>query len=581
MVMIVNRYAKHCAVCGVLVGEGEGFARLEPSQKWFTYCKKHTPEQKKEPIKKGPATPAPAVDIVAPKKEISGTRKLYADGRIVIEPWKNDIVELALLKSMPGRHYHPEERYWTVSTDPSDRKKVIEFANRLKLDIDPAWNAEETRAKAAQKRGLYNYQVDGVEWLNRQTRAILADDMGLGKTIESIMALENNDAVLVICPANVKYNWKGEFAVWRPEYKVTVISGRDNFRFPERGEAVIINYDILPEWLVPEKKDKKEEKYIKWAPENMLAAKRTTLICDEAHAVRSSKAKRTKQVRQLSYKCKKVWFLTGTPLVNRVNDLLGLLFTLNRFHDTFGTFDNFVKMFNIKHNGYGHDWDSAVPSPEVPNILRRVMLRRLREKVLPELPEMQHQTILLDVNSKIKAMLDVKWEECKDKVCNHKVLPEFKDFSRIRKEIAEDRIPVMLEIVENFEEQNTPLVVYSAHKGPIAALAERDGWETITGETPAKKRQEIIDAFQAGRLKGLGLTIQAGGVGTNLTYAWTALLVDLDWTPGLNEQAVYRLLRIGQKNNVRILHMVSNHPLDIHLHDLLFDKNATIRKTVN
>src|SRR5262245_5578154 len=121
----------------------------------------------------------------------------------------------------------------------------------------------------------------------------------------------------------------------------------------------------------------------------------------------------------------------------------------------------------------------------------------------------------------------------------------------------------MLELVEQFEDQGGPLVVFSAHREPIEALAARGGWGVITGGTEPRRRQEVVDAFQAGRLKGVGRTIQAGGTGLTLTRASTALFVDLDWTPANNLQAEDRVCRIGQRaGHVRIIRMVSDHPLD-------------------
>ena len=101
-------------------------------------------------------------------------------------------------------------------------------------------------------------------------------------------------------------------------------------------------------------------------------------------------------------------------------------------------------------------------------------------------------------------------------------------------------------------------------------MGERDGWATVTGSTPAEKRQSTVQAFQGGQLKGLALTIQAGGVGLTLTRASNVLFVDLDWTPAMNIQAEDRVCRIGQNaNGILIQRMVSDHPLDLHIQEIL------------
>jgi superfamily II DNA or RNA helicase len=134
-----------------------------------------------------------------------------------------------------------------------------------------------------------------------------------------------------------------------------------------------------------------------------------------------------------------------------------------------------------------------------------------------------------------------------------------------------------LEWVEPYEDAGEPVVVFSAHRAPIDALGAREGWATITGDTPAAKRTEIVARFQAGELKGVACTIMAAGTGLTLTRACTCLFVDLDWTPALNVQAQDRLHRIGQTaQSVLYVRMVSDHPLDLHIQALIAKKMEMI-----
>lgn len=572
MLMIVNKYTKYCAVCGSQVKTGAGFSRKEESGAWLTYCQTHRPtDQVYQPkTEKTITTPAPGVN------PISQTRQLTEDGRIIITPWTYDTVTLALIKSMPGRHYDPDTKVWSVSTLPRDRAEIVKIARKLNLQIDPVWyDGKDTRAEVAKKKGLYPYQVTGIDWLNRQDKAILGDDMGLGKTVEAIMALEDKEPAIVVCPKNVLLNWKAEFYTWRPDYKVSVLNGRFGFRWPEQGEIVVLNYDILPDWLKPVNKQP-----VAWKFEDQAAARRTVLICDEAHGVKNSKTGKHKKVRSLAQKTKKAWFLTGTPLTNKVNDLLGLLFALGRFNDTFGTIETFVNKFNVPQGRFGYEWNVAKPDKTVPDILSKVMLRRTREQVLPDLPDITYQTLIIDeLSDKLRMQLDMVQEE-NDQLLALNTLPPFELFSACRYQLAKARIPAMLEFVEDCEEQDVPLVVFSAHREPIDALKDRLGWAIITGDTAPTQRQAIADKFQRGELLGLGQTIQTA-IGSNLSYAYTALFVDMDWTPALNSQAEHRLLRIGQKSSkINVVRMVSNHPLDLHCHQLLTDKIDLIKETV-
>jgi len=151
----------------------------------------------------------------------------------------------------------------------------------------------------------------------------------------------------------------------------------------------------------------------------------------------------------------------------------------------------------------------------------------------------------------------------------------------MRAQLAQDRIPAMLEVVESYEDAESPLLVFSYHRAPIEALEGREGWATITGSTNNARRDEIVAAFQAGELRGVGLTIRAAGVGLTLTRASTSLFVDLDWVPTWNVQAEDRIHRIGQTaSSVQIVRMVSDHPLDLRVHELLAGKITMITAAV-
>jgi SNF2 family DNA or RNA helicase len=283
---------------------------------------------------------------------------------------------------------------------------------------------------------------------------------------------------------------------------------------------------------------------------------------------------------------KKSLGLTGSPLTNRPPELYGVFDVLGIAGETFGSFENFKKLFNATEavvNKSGQKvtvW--GMPKPIVPELLKRTMLRRLRSNVLPDLPQKTYTTIFTDLNDKnLKKKMDGLFEDWEDAV-NAGELPPFSSFSEIRRELAQNRIPQMLEFVEDAEDQGIPLIVFSAHLAPLDALLTREGWAIISGDTPPETRQKIVNLFQQNKLKGVGVSIRAGGVGITLTNAWKALFVDLDWTPAANWQAEDRIARIGQKSNkVEIVRLVTNHPLDIHVNKLLCQKIRTIQDSID
>jgi SWI/SNF-related matrix-associated actin-dependent regulator 1 of chromatin subfamily A len=600
--MIPNKYAKKCQSCGIQVAVGSGFA-YKNGNSWFTTCAS-TACHKRLGIQS------------QSNQAITQERKLTEDGSIHM-PYDRDAIPL--LRSLPGARWNGDNKSWTVSIKPADLPRVIEIADQLQLQVSDSLRekleagtidsqkamirAEKIRADG---KTLYPFQKVGVNFLALHERALLGDDMGIGKSAQSLVALPENASVIVVCPAAVKYNWRDEINMWRPEFKVTICSGRDSFVFPKPGEITICNYDILPSYLSPTKKSgnlsrKGNEILVAdLTDEQIKSLSESTLIGDEIHLTKNYKSNRAAKFQQLSRNAKQVWGLTGTPLMNRPSDLFGVLQSLNM--NPFGTWDKFVSLFNGYKNTFG-GYIFGTPSEEVPERLKRVMLRRLKSEVLKDLPPKTYQKIeiddlsaaltkrlneyiikaaqeegLIDETKKISSLVkntdEINVLASKLELTS---LPNFKEFSTIRALLAEARIPAMLEIVEGYEESDTPLVVFSAHKKPIEELDKRDGWKIITGDTKSEDRRNIVHEFQEGKLKGIGLTIQAGGVGITLTRASNELFVDLDWTPASNLQAEDRLCRIGATgDNILIQRMSSTHPLDRHMQALLEKKIALI-----
>jgi SWI/SNF-related matrix-associated actin-dependent regulator 1 of chromatin subfamily A len=532
-------------------------------------------------------------------------RRLHADGYVEM-PYERD--NLDLVRSFPGAFFDGGRKQWRVSLDMADRRRVLEIADNLKLEVAEELRhvAQSEQAKAVEHKGLRPYQVVGVDFLaNMLTKggALLGDDMGLGKTCESLCALPAADRVLVIAPAVAKYNWRNEIAKWRTEYRTHICEGVGSFRLPEPGEVVIINYDILPDFLIPQdvpvidpatgqprtklvgfgRKAKHkvvtEEKLVD-LPEGFAdAMKSVTIIADEAHRVKNHKAQRSRKVKTLAKLAKASIPMTGTPITNRPFDLWGLLSTFGFERRVFKGFNHFLDCFQGNKNKFGgYDW--GTPLPIVPELLRRVMLRRLKSEVARDIPDKTYTDLVVNgVSAKLAKQMDKMEAEYGDQILAG-VLPPFEEMSAIRAELARARIPAMLEYVEDHEEQEVPLIVACDHVEPLKALGEREGWEVIMGSTPNKKRQEIVDAFQRGELKGVALSIAVAEAIT-LTRGSKMLFIDLSWTPAQNTQCEDRIHRIGQTaDKVEIVRMRSNHPLDQHIHDLLAWKTSMFYRAI-
>lgn len=469
----------------------------------------------------------------------------------------------------------------------------LEEALRLRAEVEYVMAAEaagrvNSVGAALAKHGLslYPFQVLGVQWLAPRRSGLLCDDPGLGKTIQGLAAAPAG-ALLVIAPAPAKGVWLREALRWRPDYQPTVLSGRGSFRWPVDNEMFITNPAILP----PIEGEDADGELIKLHP-YMDCPAGLTVIVDEAHAFKSHKTKQTQSLRKLLKAVwaagGRTWAATGTPLINKREELASLLTTFGLFQEAFGTWTRYLRvMSGTKAHWGGYEWGE--PTPAAIEGLKRVMLRRRREEVLPDLPTKTYEAVPVAVDASTRdacmeaqALLDASGVSLEGAIFETQSLGmAFEQISKLRKALATAKLPALLALLPEYEEAGEPVLVFSAHRPPIDALAQRPGWAVITGDTPAHRRTELENLFQAGELKGLALTIQAGGVAITLTKAHQAIFVDLAWTPALNQQAEDRICRIGQTRGVVIKTLTVLDSIDEDVIALLRAKQAIIDSTVN
>jgi SWI/SNF-related matrix-associated actin-dependent regulator 1 of chromatin subfamily A len=510
---------------------------------------------------------------------------------------------------------------------------------------DSGKRARAQLQRLAERTGLqpYPFQITGVEWLSARPKALLADDMGLGKTMQVLCSLPERAATVVICPASLKHNWAEEVGRWRSDLRAEVLSGWGSFRAPRSGEVLITNYELLPPpkplprptvyhqapqgrlcrgageqpCAVPPKRRRKLPDGVRrcWVPQlarcstdkwrhrvrlgGMALPKpprrpwepdattfelgHAVLVVDEASYIKGTRSARHKSVRELAKRAARVWLLTGTPLMNRPLDLWGVCSAGGLQHEAFDGWGGFTRGFHAYKNRFG-GWQFGMPTRELHLKLGRVMLRRRKEEVLTELPRLRFRTLVVDapVGTQLKLKLEEAWRQWVPEEDDRPIrLPDFTEFSELRAALATARIPAMVELIEQYEEAGEPLLVFSAHRQPIEKLAGRQGWATILGGTNANERQRICERFRAGQLRGVGLTISAGGYGLNLQATGHVLFVDMSWVPGENNQAIDRARRIGATaESILVTRLVSDHPLDRHVLRLLDEKEQLVEAAV-
>lgn len=482
--------------------------------------------------------------------------------------------------------------------------------------------------QAATDQRIMEHQRIGIEWLSPLRFAVLADDGGLGKTMVLLKAAPPNARMLVVCPNAMKGamidgvpcgGWADEAKRWRPDLRITILEGNGSFRWPEPGELVVMNYDILPP--TPEQNAKKKEQALKKAKKEKVEYEKpdlpapapappdgVLLIGDEAHFV-AGNSKRTDRFAHLCLMVQATangctWGATATPMKNIEEELWVVLSIFGCAIRAFGSRANYARMHNATLEEVAKNksrWVLGHPTPEVAERLKKVMLRRRKRDVLKDLPPITFKRLVVEVDRDTIAACDEAWEEMERAgVSLEEAMDlveeadesdlEFSIIAKALEALARAKTPAALEYADELERTGTPAVFFSMNTAPVKVLAEREGWGVISGQLTGHRSQgkfcrldqvEVVDRFQRGEIDNVATMIQMSGTGITLTRAEIAVLVAKAWNPAANTQAIWRIDRIGQKNPMTAVDFVANHRLDWHMSAVLEKKLATYAASVD
>lgn len=458
---------------------------------------------------------------------------------------------------------------WTLHESDEILARRHEDGGRTAAEIAEANRRIATFDAALKDQGLRlrEYQKEGTRWLTTRHAGLLTDEMGLGKTVQALAAIPFYSCSMVVCPASLRYYWLREIQRWRPDLEPAVLEGRGSFRWPAPNEVLVFSDSALL-----------DEKDLH-SPEHAVY-----LFADEAHAYKGE-SQRTKRMTALTTRIRDArgWTfgLTGTPLLNRPEELWTLAKTFGLARLGWGSLPAFKRAFEVVETPYGTTY--GTPKPTAGEGLRRISLRRTRAEVLAELPTKSVCFIPVMLTRPLQRTLD-KLEaglaSALDAWENDGVLPDFSGYSTARAQLAALKIEAVDDWLASHEEAGEPVVLFAAHRAPLDAFEGRPGWGFVTGDTPSKTRADLVEAFARGELKGLGGTIQAMGTGHTLTRACHVGFLDRRFTPGENEQAEDRLARLGQTRPVTVTVFIGDHPLERRVEQILEKKRKLAAATL-
>jgi len=411
----------------------------------------------------------------------------------------------------------------------------------------------------------FPYQAQGIAFLVPRYAALLGDEMGLGKTMQAIVAARILFAtglirsMLIVCPKPLVSNWRRELALWAADLPVAVIegtSGRRHARWRVPNMPVkIVNYELLARDI-----DFLDEEGIEF----------DLVVLDEAQRIKNRHAQTAKAVRAL--RRQRSWALTGTPLENSPEDLISIF--------------AFIDPGLIRG------------TPSLASLRRTTepyIMRRLKEQVLQDLPEKIIRDARIDLTpaqretyrlAERRGVLQLN--QLGDAVTIQNVfelilrLKQICNFDPATGESA--KLEQLRTDLEQVASSGRKALVFSQWVQTLRRLKEQLSefrpLELHGSVRPAERLRAIEQFKRDPQRYVLLLSYGAGGVGLNLQCAQYVFLFDRWWNPAVEDQAIDRAYRIGQKHTVFVTRFLATDTIEERINEVLEQKRAMAAEVV-
>lgn len=444
------------------------------------------------------------------------------------------------------------------------------------------------------RRVLRDYQATGYAWLSILARnglgGILADDMGLGKTLQVLTFLRAaQDAAappsIVVTPTSLLYNWQAEAARFTPELAVCIVHGTKAER--EAAIADTTGADLLITTYQTLRRDIEMYEDVRFR----------YVFLDEAQQIKNAATQAAQAVKKLRGECG--FALTGTPIENHLAELWSIFdFLLPGYLGTPAQFKARFEMPIVR----GEDERAA---KNLRRAIRPFILRRMKKDVLTELPD------------KVERELTNEMTAAQKKVYQAFMMQAKKEYRKILKEhgVGEQRIKILslltrmrqiacdpalfmddytggsgkldqlVELVTDAVEAGHRILVFSQFTTMLRRIARRlealsIDCSYLDGQTKPETRMQLVRDFNAGGDPVFLISLKAGGTGLNLTGADMVIHYDPWWNPAVEEQATDRAYRLGQKNNVQVIKLVTKDTVEEKIFELQKRKKALIDQMI-
>ncbi|NXP17791.1 ZRAB3 endonuclease, partial [Scytalopus superciliaris] len=442
------------------------------------------------------------------------------------------------------------------------------------------------------RKKLLPFQEKGIMFaLQRNGRCMIADEMGLGKTIQAIAIsyyYKTEWPLLIVVPSSLRYPWVDEMEKWIPELSpgdISIIQNKTDIGGISTSKVTILGYGLLTsdaQTLI----------------DTLYRQNFKVVVIDESHYMKSRNATRSKILLPIVQKALRAVLLTGTPALGRPEELFMQIEAL--FPRRFGTWSEYSKKYcnaRVRFFGKRAQWDCRGASnlEELHQLLSEIMIRRLKNDVLTQLPPKVRQRIPFDLPQAAAKNLNAtfaEWEKLMRNLSSDASESHFSQvmsvITRMYKETAiakagavKDYIKMML------ENDKLKFLVFAHHLSMLQACTEaviesKVRYIRIDGSVPSAERIHLVHQFQKDPETRVAiLSIQAAGQGLTFTAATHVVFAELYWDPGHIRQAEDRAHRIGQCSSINIHFLVARGTMDTLLWAMLNRKAKVTGSTLN
>ena len=402
----------------------------------------------------------------------------------------------------------------------------------------------------------FPYQYEGVAFLYPRFSAVLADEMGLGKTMQAITSVRlllcssEVRSVLFICPKPLVTNWQREFALWAPEIPVAVIEGDQQTRAWQWQDAEapvkIANYELLV----------RDEHTV---AENVSF---DLVILDEAQRIKNRNSTTSRVVRSIDRT--RSWALTGTPIENSADDLVGI--------------------FEFLSPGY---LSPGMEARRMGPAVRDYILRRTKDMVLTDLPPKMFRDAELQLTAEqwlsYQTAEDTGVVQLTDLGDEMSIQHVFELVLRLKQICNFDPVTGASAKLERLQADldevaasGKKAIVFSQWVRSLEQIAGRiPACRPLQyhGKIPSPKRDAILQEFREDPTRRvLLMSYGAGSVGLNLQFCEYVFLFDRWWNPAVEDQAINRAHRIGAAGPVTVTRMLCVDTIEERIDQVLSEK---------